>query len=346
MCGILGRGATAAVSLAQHVSGQMVALKARGRSETAPSRLGRPFPRTRVVLTPHAPPAPQLIPLDCREAARARLLAELRCTHAAADCASVVALHAAFLVDGCVAVVLEYMDRGSLADVLLRVGSLPEPVRDAFRTPAPARENFQTSNLFLISALSQALAAVAGAVCAGLVHLHDSLRILHRDVKPGNVLLDSTGRVKLSDFGVSGSMDADSTSSSWLGTARYMAPERIGGGRYGAASDVWALGLTLLEAATGRWPFASAAGSDFWTVLDEVTSSPPPRLPNDGRFTPGFRDFVSRCLEADPAMRPTAAQLLDHPWLRSATAGGAAEAALVGVVAGLPPAGGLPTLPE
>ena len=159
----------------------------------------------------HAPTstlfALKVLPLDVREAVRKRIIAELRCLHASLRCPAVVPLHAAFLSEGSVAIVLEYMDRGSLAELLALRGALGEA----------------------------ALRAITARVLLGLRFLHGTLNVIHRDLKPSNLLLNSRGEVKISDFGVSGQLaHGRAESSSWLGTARYMAPERIGGGTYGA----------------------------------------------------------------------------------------------------------------
>jgi serine/threonine protein kinase len=160
----------------------------------------------------------KVIPLDVREAVRKRIIAELRCLHAALRCPAIVPLHAAFLSEGSVAIVLEHMNRGSLAELLAAHGPLGEP----------------------------ALRCVAARVLEGLCYLHSSLNIIHRDLKPSNLLLNSRGEVKISDFGVSGQLaHGRAESSSWLGTARYMAPERIGGGTYGEHCRVYALCVLL-----------------------------------------------------------------------------------------------------
>ena len=187
--GVIGRGASGVVHSAVHApSGALFALK--------------------------------VIPLDVREEVRKRIIAELRCLHAALRCPAIVPLHAAFLREGSVAIVLEHMDRGSLADLLAARGPLGE----------------------------RPLRGVCRRVLTGLCYLHGTLNIIHRDLKPSNLLLNSRGEVKISDFGVSGQLaHGRAESSSWLGTARYMAPERIGGGTYGVWAWLASLACTCAE---------------------------------------------------------------------------------------------------
>lgn len=93
-------------------------------------------------------------------------------------------------------------------------------------------------------------------VLAGLAFLHDAARICHRDVKPGNLLLRSDGTLKISDFGTSSQLsNSMSRCLSWVGTVTYMSPERIRGDAYSFNTDVWSLGLLLLECAQGRYPY-------------------------------------------------------------------------------------------
>ncbi len=110
----------------------------------------------------------------------------------------------------------------------------------------------------------------------------------------------------------------------------------------GFVSDCWALGVTLVECATGRFPYQPAAGGtmDFWELLECITQEPPPRLPalldTDGvapPFSPAFRAFVEACLQKDPAARPSAEALSAHAWLAPAPgAEDATEALLAALV--------------
>ena len=98
------------------------------------------------------------------------------------------------------------------------------------------------------------LGKIAEGVLHGLKYLQ-SHRIIHRDIKPSNVLLCRNGQVKLCDFGVSGDVGTNKEANTFIGTSYYMAPERIQGQSYTITSDVWSLGVTLLEVAQHRFPF-------------------------------------------------------------------------------------------
>ena len=127
---------------------------------------------------------------------------------------------------------------------------------------------------------------------AALAYAHE-LAIVHRDVKPANVLLTRDGRVKLADFGIArglGDGTALTTAGSVLGTVAYLSPEQARGDVIGTASDIWSLGIVIAEMTTGARPDAGAATEPAFE------SSAPGRL----------REVVERCLEHDPAQRPTA----------------------------------------
>jgi serine/threonine-protein kinase len=170
--------------------------------------------------------------------------------------------------DGRPFIVMEYVEGGSLAEALARDGAL-----------TPAR-----------------VVAVARDCCAGLAYAH-AAGLVHRDLKPQNLLLDLDGRVKIADFGIARTLD-DGTSltltGSVLGTAGYLAPEQAGGSQVTAAADIYGLGVTLHQLATGTMPGPDA----------------PQPLPDP------LRSAVAGCLDPDPARRPSAEALsamLDEP---------------------------------
>ncbi|PNW73552.1 hypothetical protein CHLRE_13g563733v5 [Chlamydomonas reinhardtii] len=163
------------------------------------------------------------------------------------------------------------------------------------------------------------IAHIARQLVAGLTYLHRELKVVHRDIKPSNLLLNGAGEVKISDFGVSGQL-ASSVSNclSWVGTVTYMSPERIKGDSYSFDSDLWSLGLTLLECALGRFPYPppgeTGVNLGFWELLEYIVMEPPPALPAD-QFSPALCDFVGQCLQKDAAARPSVTALAAHPFL-------------------------------
>ena len=84
---------------------------------------------------------------------------------------------------------------------------------------------------------------------------------MHRDIKPDNILVNSEGFVKLTDFGITKQIDGEeSLAGTFVGTLNYMSPERMEGERYSYAGDVWSLGIVLIELATGQYPYKETTG--------------------------------------------------------------------------------------
>jgi len=94
---------------------------------------------------------------------------------------------------------------------------------------------------------------LAARVLASLNYLHRERHQVHRDMKPGNILLNCRGEIKISDFGLSAELDSTKEMcATFIGTHAYMSPERLGGKPYSFASDIWSLGITLVECALGQ----------------------------------------------------------------------------------------------
>ena len=135
--------------------------------------------------------------------------------------------------------------------------------------------------------------------------------VVHRDVKPENVLLTNAGRAKVADFGLARAVDQSSmtTEGRILGTAIYMSPEQVRGKRATAASDVYAMGVIVYEAITGARPFTADSQLGYLYQHAEVE---PPRPVIRGRYPAALASLALACLAKDPDARPTMAELADR----------------------------------
>uniref|UniRef100_A0AAR2JK86 Dual specificity mitogen-activated protein kinase kinase 1 n=1 Tax=Pygocentrus nattereri TaxID=42514 RepID=A0AAR2JK86_PYGNA len=178
------------------------------------------------------------------------------------------------------------------------------------------------------------------------------------NVKPSNILVNSRGEIKLCDFGVSGQL-IDSMANSFVGTRSYMSPERLQGTHYSVQSDIWSMGLSLVEMAIGRFPIPPPDAKELEQIFglpmegdpSSSDSSPKPRPPGrpgssygpDSRppmaifelldyivnepppklpsiFGTEFQDFVNKCLIKNPAERADLKQLMVHPFIKKSEA--------------------------
>uniref|UniRef100_A0A8D3AQR3 mitogen-activated protein kinase kinase n=1 Tax=Scophthalmus maximus TaxID=52904 RepID=A0A8D3AQR3_SCOMX len=141
------------------------------------------------------------------------------------------------------------------------------------------------------------LGKITLATVKALNHLKENLKIIHRDIKPSNILLDRNGNIKLCDFGISGQLVDSIAKTRDAGCRPYMAPERIDPSAsrqgYDVRSDVWSLGITLYELATGRFPYPK--WNSVFDQLTQVVRGDPPQLSNsdERRFSPKFIAFVN-----------------------------------------------------
>ncbi|TXG53888.1 hypothetical protein EZV62_019144 [Acer yangbiense] len=146
----------------------------------------------------------------------------------------------------------------------------------------------------------------------GLKYLHDQ-NVVHRDIKCANILVDASGSVKLADFGLAKATKTNDDVKSSKGTAFWMAPEVVNlkSRGYGLAADIWSLGCTVLEMLTQQPPYSHLEGMQ---ALFRIGKGEPPPVPS--MLSRDARDFILKCIQVNPNDRPTAARLLEHPFIK------------------------------
>ena len=190
-------------------------------------------------------------------------------------------------------IVMEYVPCGHLRGLIDRRGALPEPM----------------------------LARLGADVAAALVHAHER-GVIHRDVKPQNVLLDERDNPKLTDFGIARALDStqESRANSFLGTAAYSSPEQLQGHKVTPKSDVYSLGATLYHAATGGPPFT---GAPIEVANQQVLKAPEPPRARGASMGAGLEALILDCLAKDPGGRPNAGRVHEKLRERSGARGDA-----------------------
>ncbi len=239
--------------------------------------LDRPVAIKELSISPHLP-APEI------EVMRTRMLREAR-SAAQLSHPSIVTVFDVVDSDDRPWIVMELVRGESLGEVLKRDGAQP-----------PAR-----------------IAHIGMQVVAALAVAHER-GVVHRDIKPGNVLISSGDRAVLTDFGIAlleGSSNLTSTGQ-LIGSPSYLAPEIAKGGVATPASDMWALGITLFQALEGRTPFERA------TPMATLTAIVTEKVPTPVSAGP-LRSLVERLLHKDPSRRPTVTEA--HEMLQRTTSG-------------------------
>ncbi|OIT04476.1 PREDICTED: STE20/SPS1-related proline-alanine-rich protein kinase isoform X1 [Nicotiana attenuata] len=211
------------------------------------------------------------------------------------DHLNVLKSHCSFVSDHNLWVVMPYMAGGSCLHIL----------------KAAHQDGFEET----------VIATVLREVLKGLEYLHHH-GFIHRDVKAGNILIDSRGGIKLGDFGVSAylfdSGDRQRMRNTFVGTPCWMAPEvmeQLHG--YDFKADIWSFGITALELAHGHAPFSKYPPMK---VLLMTLQNAPPGLDyeRDKKFSKSFKQMIASCLVKDPSKRPSAKKLLKHPFFKQA----------------------------
>ncbi|KAL5210127.1 hypothetical protein ABZP36_005750 [Zizania latifolia] len=154
------------------------------------------------------------------------------------------------------------------------------------------------------------VSAYTRQILNGLVYLHER-NVVHRDIKCANILVDVNGSVKLADFGLAKEMSKINMLRSCKGSVYWMAPEVVNPKKtYGPQADIWSLGCTVLEMLTRQIPYPNVEWTNAFFMIGKGEQPPIPSY-----LSKEARDFISQCVKVDPEERPSASQLLSHPFV-------------------------------
>jgi|EP00908_Phaeocystis_cordata_P014739 serine/threonine protein kinase len=239
------------------------------------------------------------------QAQRHQLLNELGVLVSLAH-AHLVPFFDAFYYEGQVLLALAYMNGGSLEQLLAEFQQLCAVAKGEGR---------------LVGLPERVLAHIVLQVLCGLRYLH-AQGVVHRDLKPANILFDTSGTVRVADFGIAKQLEQTmAMAQSFVGTAAYMAPERVSGDDYSFASDVWSVGVVAVECAQGSHPLPGTQYELVLALSEGVVPQLPPEL-----FSPELCALCAACCAPRPEARPPSAALLLHPFVLRYCAGGGAAA--------------------
>jgi len=229
--------------------------------------------------------------LEIEEEDEQHLMNELAILKEAEECPYTVKYYGCYIKDSTLMIVMEFCDGGSALDIM-----------------NACNKTFSEDQI----------SAICACMVQGLIYLH-SHKILHRDLKAGNILLTSDGIAKLADFGVSAklqhTMDKKDTV---VGSPYWMAPEVISVQKdktegYDMKADIWSLAITAIELAEGKPPLFEIASL---RVIFLIPAREPPKLQKPEKWSQEFNDFLENCLQKSPHDRPSSKELLNNPFIK------------------------------
>eukprot|EP01099_Mayorella_cantabrigiensis_P004921 TRINITY_DN3791_c0_g1_i1.p1 TRINITY_DN3791_c0_g1~~TRINITY_DN3791_c0_g1_i1.p1 ORF type:complete len:405 (+),score=100.11 TRINITY_DN3791_c0_g1_i1:138-1352(+) len=198
----------------------------------------------------------------------------------------IVAYYGSFIEQNELWIMMEYCGAGSVADMIKIVGR---------------------------GLTEDQISVVIKYLLNGLAVLHSKKKI-HRDVKAGNILFTTEAEGKLADFGVSGQLtDTVTKRTTVIGTPFWMAPEVILETGYDQKADIWSTGITCIELAETKPPYYDIHPM---RAIFIIPSKPPATLQDKDKWSSDFHDFIAKCLTKEPENRPSAEELLKHPFVQ------------------------------